>query len=307
MAIFVLAGLASGAVADPKQKARADQLFDDGRRYLTNKEYQLACTAFEASEAADPAIGTQLNIALCYDEWGHIASAYRAFIEAERLAKLKHDNRAKAAHDKIAELGPKVPRLNISVTPDTDPSALFVLDGKEIDRAALVDELLLDAGSHSVETRVPGQPPKTTTIELHNGEHKEIVIDVPKSVATATPPVSPAGSSAPRDPTRLYGGIGFVAGGAIAIAVASIVSIRARNDYINAIANCPGGLCESRDAYDTTQDARRRATYMTFVGGGGVALAAVGVYLLVTSHGEAQHVAPVVAPGVVGVAIGGAL
>ena len=79
------------------EKLRADKLFDDGRRYLAAKEYALACTAFEQSQASDPAIGTQLNIALCYEEWGKLASAYRAFLEAERLAKEKKDKRAAGA------------------------------------------------------------------------------------------------------------------------------------------------------------------------------------------------------------------
>ena len=85
LAVGIAAGLCAVATATP-QKQRADKLFDDGRRYLDNKEYALACTAFEQSQEADPAIGTQLNIALCYEQWGHYASAYRAYVDAEKLA-----------------------------------------------------------------------------------------------------------------------------------------------------------------------------------------------------------------------------
>src|SRR4029077_10437738 len=90
------------------EKIRADKLFDDGRRYLATKEYALACTAFEESQDADPAIGTQLNIALCYEQWGHVAAAYHAYQEAVRLAEVKLDNRGKVAAKKVAELAPKV-------------------------------------------------------------------------------------------------------------------------------------------------------------------------------------------------------
>ncbi len=101
LACVAVAGLCASASAD---KTRADQLFDDGRRYLAKHEFALACTAFEQSQQADPAIGTELNIALCYEQWGHVAAAYRAYVEAERLAKLRFDARAQGARKKIDEL-----------------------------------------------------------------------------------------------------------------------------------------------------------------------------------------------------------
>src|SRR5512143_4293143 len=100
LVVAALLALPSAAVAD---KARADKLFEDGRGYLQRKEYALACTAFEQSQEADPAIGTQLNIALCYEQWGKLTAAYQAYVEAEKQAKLKKDNRVKVAHKKVTE------------------------------------------------------------------------------------------------------------------------------------------------------------------------------------------------------------
>ena len=159
----MLVGLCAASVAGPKKKKPpppkpdkppvADKLFDDGRKYLVNKEYALACTAFEQSQDADPAIGTQLNIALCYETWGHLASAYRAYLEAEKLAKAKSDDRAVHAHKKQDELQPKIPHLRIDVPENAEPSAVFLLDGKMIDRKAFADELLLDEGPHTARSR----------------------------------------------------------------------------------------------------------------------------------------------------------
>src|SRR5947208_10483179 len=104
MRVFaLLMGLCAIAAAKTpqEQKIRADKLFDDGRKYLASKEFALACTAFEQSQEADPAIGTELNIALCYEEWGKVTAAYRAYLEAERLAKEKKDDREAGAHDKV--------------------------------------------------------------------------------------------------------------------------------------------------------------------------------------------------------------
>ena len=327
LAVGVVVGLASLASAAPKskpkpkpkaeakpdpkpeqtpEKTRADKLFEDGRRYLANKEYALACTAFEQSQEADPAIGTQLNIALCYEDWGHVASAFRAYVEAERIAKLKFDDRAKLAHTKVVELQQKAPHLHVDLPDTADPSAVFLLDAKEIDRTAFAEDLLLDAGAHTIEARVPSKPPKIVTVDLHDGDHKHVVIDVPKVVVVAQITVGP------RKKGRLYGGIAMMAGGAITVGVASIIALGARSDYNTAILMCPGNLCVSGDSYRATQHDRSIANDMTILGGAGLAIAVVGVVLAVTSHGDrvaSDHVtaAPLVAPGVVGLAIGGSL
>jgi hypothetical protein len=306
--IAILALLASIASADPADKKRADKLFADGRRYLQNKEYALACTAFEQSQQADPAIGTQLNIALCYEEWGHVVAALHAFEEAERLAVAKRDNRAKEAHKKVDELGPKVPRLAVSVPASADPSAMFLLDGKEIDRAALSSELLLEVGDHAIEVRVPGAPPKTTNLALAIGEHKRLELDVPKVAVAQPPPPPPPPVEPPRNKNRMYAGIALGGGGVLALGTASIVALVARSQYANAIGSCPNYTCTTKQAYNQTQAARSHANVATGLAIGGLALVGTGVYFFLTSRGERRvTAAPVVAPGVVGIAIGGPL
>lgn len=289
------------------EKIRADGLFEDGRKYLVAKEYALACTAFEQSQEADPAIGTQLNIALCYEEWGKVAAAYRAYLEAERLAKAKSDDREKGAHLKVDALAPQVPHLQVEIPADADVATVFLLDGKEIDRAKLADDQLVEPGPHILEARVPSRPPKETKIDLKPGERRKVTIAVPR------PEVKTLVTTTPRKKGRLYGGIGLVTGGAVAVGVSSFVALVARQDYADAIKDCPDKVCESRASFDATQSARKRATIMTFVGAGGVVLAGVGVYMIMTSRGKRVveerrvGVAPLLAPDAVGLAIGGRL
>lgn len=301
-AVFV-AGVASADTA----KVRAEKLFEDGRRYLAAKEYALACTAFEQSQAADPAIGTQLNIALCYEEWGKTASAYRAYVEAERLAKEKLDARADGARNKVDALARTVPRLRLDLPEHTDPSVVILFDKQELAVDKLADELLVDPGAHELETRIAGKPPRSTRIDMGLGEHKTFTIDAP---ARNTEDIAPHASA--RSTPRLYGGIAMMSAGAVAIGVASALALAARQDYNDAIVDCPQNLCTSRAAFDATQDARRRANYMTIVGAGGVVLAGVGLYLALTSRGSAEQpktaqVMPIVGLDEVGLAIGGPL
>ncbi len=299
VACLALAAAGSSALAD---KSRADQLFEDGRRYLGSHEYALACTAFEQSEQADPAIGTQLNIALCYEQWGdaHVVAAYHAYVEAERVAKMKFDDRQKAAARKVTELEPKLPHLTTTIPDGIDPNAVFLMDGKETDRATLSGDMLVEAGDHTIEVRVPGAPPATRKVNVGLGRKVTVQLDVPKVVVVGPQPVPP------RKKGRLYGGIALAATGGVAIGVASYVALIARSDYNNAIASCPSSTCSTRTAFDATQNAISHANTASLVGGAGVALAAVGVFLILTSHGEVQA-APVVGSGTVGIAIGGRL
>ena len=54
---------------------------------MGEKRYADACAAFEKSNKLDPGIGTQLNIAKCYEEWGKIGRAFLAYRDAEKMAQ----------------------------------------------------------------------------------------------------------------------------------------------------------------------------------------------------------------------------
>ncbi|MFN0251286.1 MAG: hypothetical protein ACKV2T_30705 [Kofleriaceae bacterium] len=316
LAVIALVLLSGGlAVADKEGKARADKLFEDGRKYLAAKEFALACTAFEQSYASDPAIGTQLNIALCYEEWGKTASAYRAYVEAERLATEKKDKRAAGARKKVDELAARSPKLVFDLPENADPSTVLIFDDKQLDMKKLDDDLLVDPGKHTLEIRVPDRPVKKQEIEAVNGERKKIPIELPVAERPIVELPPNTVITTPRRKGRLYGGIALSAGGAAAIGIASIVALAARQDYANAVVDCPGGACTTREAFDATRDARFKANMMTFVASGGVVLVGVGVYLIVTSAGKRVEqtsangvtLRPLATGDSIGIAIGGSL
>jgi hypothetical protein len=288
------------------EKIRADKLFDDGRRYLVSKEYALACTAFEQSQTADPAIGTLLNIALCYETWGKIAASYRWYLEAEKFAREKSDDREKGARAKVDELAPKVPHLQVDIPADADIATTFVLDGKEIDRVALADDQLVEPGRHTIVARVPGKPPKETVIDIKQGERRRLTIDVPR------PEVRMIVTGGQRRKGKFYGGIGMIVAGTSALGIAGFVSLVARQDYADALQECPDKACTSREAFDATQSARKKANVMTFVSIGGAALAGVGIYFVLTSRRPKSMerkvtIVPSIEPDAVGVVLRGSL
>src|ERR1051325_10878017 len=90
---IAICGLATAAHAD-----KADQLFKKGKRLLAQKKYAEACAAFEDSDRIDPEIGAKLNVAKCYEEWGKLATAWRWYTEAEKMAIKAGDDRATRIH-----------------------------------------------------------------------------------------------------------------------------------------------------------------------------------------------------------------
>ena len=313
-----LACFAAAAAADPASHSRADKLFQDGRKYLTNGDYAQACKAFEQSQDAEPAIGTMLNITLCYEKWGHIATAYRAYTDAERAARNANDKRASVARRYAIALEAKIARVNVEIPAGADPSASYTLDGEAVTAMKLREELLLDAGKHVIEVRVAGTPPRATTIVLAAGERKQVVLEMPaaksgepeKHEEEKPEDPQPVASTSTRSAPRLYGGIALTAGGVVAIGIASAVALDAKNAYSIAAANCPMGMCASLADYEATHDARERAKAMTWVFAGGVALAVVGTVLIVTSkHASSERVSivPLVSSHAAGLAVGGSL
>ncbi len=288
------------------EQARAQQLFADGRKYLQAKEFALACTAFEQSQVADPAVGTQLNLGLCFEEWGKTASAYRAYLEAERLATSRNDDRAAGARERVEAITARVPHLELVIPGTIDAATVFLVDERPVARGDAAD-LLVDPGEHVIEMRIPGRDPTRTTVVLAEGERKQVALEAPVAIVAAagTPPTR-------RRAGRFYGGIAASVVGVGAVATASILGLGARADYADAIGDCPGGACTTRAAFDATQDARSTASTMTFVAAGGLAVLGVGVFLILTSNERAEStpgvaLAPLVAPDLVGLTLGGTL
>jgi hypothetical protein len=153
-----------------------------------------------------------------------------------------------------------------------------MLDGNEIERAKLVENQPVEPGKHIIVARVSNKPPRETIIEIKEGERKKVTIDVPR------PEVKIIVTGGQRKKGKFYGGVGMTIAGAATMGVAAYVSLVARQDYADALAGCDGTVCDDRGAFDATQDARKKATLMTFVGAGGAALVGVGVWFILTSR-----------------------
>ncbi len=102
----------------------AQSLFERARELMARKEFAQACPMFVESQRLDPGIGTRLNLAICYEGQGKLASAHLEF--SESLAQAIRDGRTgdaiardreAIARDHLAAIGPRVPTLTLLPPP----------------------------------------------------------------------------------------------------------------------------------------------------------------------------------------------
>src|SRR5690348_18176828 len=106
-----IACAASVAHAQPKTgtptPSQADQLFDEGRALMAKQDFADACPKLEESQRLDPALGTLLNIGLCDEGLGKLATALAVWRDAEAQARAAGETKRQAtAQEHIAALEP---------------------------------------------------------------------------------------------------------------------------------------------------------------------------------------------------------
>ncbi|MDB4952674.1 MAG: hypothetical protein JWO36_243 [Myxococcales bacterium] len=295
IALVALTGVASAE----KDKDKADALFRQGKRLMGEKRYADACQSFEQSFSLDPGIGAELNIAKCYEEWGKVASAYRAFKKAEDLAKEAHDPRVGKIHELIEQIDPQVPKLTIHLPEGADTDQLKVwIDGARIDVAKLADSHIVDPGPHLLEYQVGGEKKQSKVIPVERGGSSETKLDVPVKHVVKKPHQREEVPEEPRplpSPGRTQQIAGIATGGAgiVLVGVASVMTLSARSKYNDALAMHCGGMTSGCDAQGLTDthDARHSANIATVVFLLGVGAVGGGVALYLTAPHHAKPAA----------------
>jgi hypothetical protein len=269
------AGLVKPARANPGNGDvdKADRLFAEGKALLVS-DLQQACEKFDESLHYNPAaIGTLLNVALCDERFGRVASAVAKFTDARTRATeqglLQHK---RAAEEHIAALEPSVPHLAIKLT---EPIAAIqiVIDDRVVAPDASKD-VAVDPGERVIVVTAPGRRPFRSKLVINKFEHREVVV----------PPLE--ASLVVRGSQRRIGQISTVAGG-IAIATGIGIGVYARNLHLSAYGHphVPGdGLCNERNICEPigaarNERARTLGNVGTVVGLIGVVTASVGAYL----------------------------
>jgi hypothetical protein len=160
-------------------KAVAEMLFFTARGMMEAGRFAEACTKLAESYRLDAAAGTLLNLAVCHESEGRVASAWGEFRQALSDArKANRTDREELAKNSIAKLEPELPFLTIVVPDAAKVKDLEILrNGVALGSGGWGTELPIDPGKVEIVARAPGFLPKTKTITIQRKQHLSTTID----------------------------------------------------------------------------------------------------------------------------------
>ena len=143
--------------AEMTDEAGARVLFAEGRKLADDGRYAEACPKFEASFRLDPGIGTNFNLADCFEHLGRTASAWGRFLDVAAATKAAgQSQREQAARARAAALEPGLARLVVEVSSPVE-GLIVERDGVPIGRASWGLALPVDPGAHVLAASAPGK------------------------------------------------------------------------------------------------------------------------------------------------------
>ncbi len=285
-----LAVLLSIALAAPRASAQpsgeqvAEKLFNEAIALVTAGKYTDACPKFEESQRLDPALGTQFNLADCYEHTGKKGSARRIFIDVADAAKAAGKaEREKTSRERAAALESIAPRLTISVPSSAASMRLEVLvDGAPFPQAKWNRAQPFDAGTHTVAAAAPGKKPYEAKVTLQDAKASELLIPEPENEPVAAlAPVGPNGTGEDPGNGRRRSALIVGAVGVVGLAVGagagifSIVKNGQAKELCPSFSSCPNA--DGRSQWNAATDAGTVST-IGFVAGGAIVAAAAILY-----------------------------
>lgn len=252
----------------------AERLFRAGEKKFDAGQYAEACGDFAGSLRFGPKLGALLNLALCHETIGKLATAWR---EYQYSAAWAAQNGQRERHDFAMQhaqaLEPKLPRVLFQLPSDQ------AIDSVEIDGEPLPDvrwylPVFLDAGEHAVAVTAPGKQRETVTFRVSDSPTEQVVMV--SSLIDEVPRALPG----PSDPHRARRITGYAMLGAGAVAAAVGVTFGAVF-LATRPADCAGS-CTAESARDE-RDAGRSAVVSTIGFGAGLVLGGIGTALVLTS------------------------
>jgi serine/threonine-protein kinase len=309
--------LLAAAQPSASDKAAAEALFDDAQRKMQSGKLGEACVKFEQSQRIDPAIGTLLYLADCYERSGRLASAWATFREGASMARsVGQSDRADAGDKRAAALEPRLGKLLLQVDAGTRALEGLVVEhgGKAVNPALYGVSSPVDAGKHQVSVSAPGHEPWSSVVEVKDGAESRLAVpglvklappvtELPPEAAAPAP--APAPAAPPPDVDTGDGDgqrtLGLVLGGVglAGVAVGSVFGISAINKNSDAEKLCPrGDVCDDPDGVTLTDDAKRAAlaSNIAFGVGGAALIAGAVLYLTAPSDKTTVAVAPALGP-----------
>jgi hypothetical protein len=308
LTLWVLAaGAASAQTRDP---AAGEALFQEGRRLMKAGDFAGACPKLEESLRLDPALGTLVNLAACEEERGRTATAWEHWrAAADQLPS--GDKRRATALARATALERVLPHLTITLAAEVSSEAEVKRDGVRLGRASLGLPLPVDPGSHVVTLVAPGREPRELETTLRAKENQTLTLEPGPEVKVAKAQAPPVRWEDERAPVHLVQSVmappvrgrsstavaGWLVTGVGVAALAGagyfgLQALSARKDAKKACSDAAPSFCW-KDARDPLDRDRRDSLIADVLGGAGLVVTGVGLYLVLRGPGESTTTAQV--------------
>ncbi len=176
--------------AQNSSAAAAEALFQQARDAMQAGDLASACPKFAESHRLDPAAGTLLNLAACYEQQGALADAWQTWHSALDLLSTGDPRRPEA--QRLADaLEARLPKLRVSLDAESPPAARVLRDGVELGAPSLGIELPVDPGEHLVEVLLVGHETARYIVTIEEGQRESLVVAPGPARPTPPSPVPP--------------------------------------------------------------------------------------------------------------------
>ncbi len=262
-------------------KAAAEALFHEGRKLFDAGNYPAACAKLAESERLDPAPGTLLNLAGCYEKNGQTASAWATFKQAASASHQKgRADWEDLARTRAAALEPNLSRLTITVVASSTEGLQVHRDGAVVGQAEWGTPIPVDPGAHVIDATAPKRTTFHQSIDVAGGGASQTVSVPELAVDSGAPPVPGEAGASPGSTQRI---VGLVSAGAGVVgigigAVFGVVAMNKENSALNGNDCTDQKYCNAQ-GLQLGQDAHSAATASTIAFGVGAAAVAGGLAL----------------------------
>jgi len=280
------------AEPSPTDRPLAQSLFDQAKELMDAGRYGEACPKLAESQRLDPGGGTLLNLALCHEREGRLATAWADFKEALGAARQAgRADREQAARAHIEALEPRLARLTLEV-PRPDRGLTVRIDGELVGGAAWNAATPVDPGSHEVTAEAPEKRAWRRRVEVRSGQQTTLsvpplesepavaVVPAPAARAeTTTSAIDVRARSA--TPKRARRAAAYIAGGAgvAALVLGSAFGIQAISRRHASDPGCPSDDTCTVEGKKLNDEARTAALRSDLAIGAGVVGLGVAAYL----------------------------
>lgn len=221
-------------VVAKENDTRAEQLFQLAEKKFDSGRFVEACSDWELSLRLSPKLGTLLNLALCHETIGRIATAWSEFQHAGAWATQngQRDRHDFALNHALA-LENRLPRV-VFQFPIDRAFASVEIDGEPVPVPKVFLPQYLDPGEHTIAVTAPGKKRSSTSFRVVAAGSDQIVV-VPSLEDDRPKPFAP---SPPRilvedHPTRRTVGwvlLGIGAAGALSGGFGGVLAVDRKDD-----------------------------------------------------------------------------